>query len=401
MFLPKAIYCRVFQAVFKLALPILPYRDPEIINSCENVNVILEKENVQKVLIVTDQGIMRNKLTANLEKTLKENSIDYVIYDKTEPNPTIENVEEAVVLYHKHHCQAIIAMGGGSSMDCGKAVGARIAYPNKSIAQMKGVLRILRRLPTFIAIPTTAGTGSETTLAAVISDRKTHQKYALMSFPLIPHYAILDAKLTYSLPQHLTSTTGMDALTHAIEAYIGKSTTKKTRRLAKEAVKLIFENIEDAYHDGYNDTARNHMLLAAYKAGVAFSMSYVGYIHALAHSLGGAYNTPHGLANAVIMPYVLEAYGSSVYDQLYELAVVTKVCDENTSKKEGAMLFISAIKKLNENMNIPRKLDCVKKEDIPSLAKHAQKEANPLYPVPKLMTESELANLYLLFSTFE
>ena len=259
---------------------------------------------------------------------------------------------------------------------------------------MKGVLRILRRIPTLIAVPTTAGTGSEVTLAAIITDPEKRHKYALMSFPLIPHYAVLDAALTYTLPPHLTATTGMDALTHAVEAYIGRSTTRETRRLALEAVTLIFENVETAYADGKNHKSRENMLVAAYKAGIAFSKSYVGYIHAVAHSLGGRYGTPHGLANAVIMPYVLEAYGQSAYKKLYELSVAASVCDEKDGHKDGAEKFIAAIKALNAKMGIPEKLSGIKKEDIAVMASNAEKEANPLYPVPRLMTEKELEKFY-------
>jgi alcohol dehydrogenase class IV len=260
--------------------------------------------------------------------------------------------------------------------------------------KMGGVMRVLRRLPTLIAIPTTAGTGSETTLAAVITDGETHHKYAIMSFPLIPHYAVLDAKMTYSLPPHLTSTTGMDALTHATEAYIGRSTTKKTRGLALEATKLIFENVEKAYTDGRNHEARENMLHAAYKAGIAFSMSYVGYVHAVAHSIGGKYGVPHGLANAVIMPYVLEGYGKSAYKKLHSLGIAAGVCSEGDSHEDGAKKFIAAIKELNAKMNIPTTISGINKEDIPELARHAEKEANPLYPVPKLMTAKELEVFY-------
>jgi alcohol dehydrogenase class IV len=259
---------------------------------------------------------------------------------------------------------------------------------------MAGVLRVIRKIPTLIAIPTTAGTGSETTLAAVITDGETHHKYAIMSFPLIPHYAVLDAKLTYSLPPHLTSTTGMDALTHAVEAYIGRSTTKKTRALALEATKLIFENIENAYKDGKNHEARSNMLLAAYKAGISFSMSYVGYVHAVAHSVGGKYGIPHGLANAVIMPYVLEKYGSSAYKKLHELGIAAGVSTDSDSHEIGAKKFIEAVKALNAKMNIPTTLSGIKEKDIPEMAKHAEKEANPLYPVPKLMTSKELEIFY-------
>ncbi len=308
MFILKKFGCRAFQLAFRAALPILPYREPRVIPSCSQLDAVFSKENVSSVLIVTDAGIVKNGLVAPMEEVLKRNKLQYTIYDQTQPNPTVKNVEEALVLYRKNHCDTLVAIGGGSAIDCAKAIGARVVYPKKQLNQMGGILRVLRRLPALIAIPTTAGTGSETTLAAVITDSETHHKYALMSFPLIPHYAVLDASLTYTLPPYMTSTTGMDALTHAVEAYIGRSTNRETRRLAIEATQLVFENVEKAYANGYDPAARERMLHAAYKAGVAFSKSYVGYIHAVAHSLGGRYGTPHGLANAVIMPYVLEEY---------------------------------------------------------------------------------------------
>ncbi len=395
MFFLKKVYCRIFQLGFRAALPFLPYREPAIIPSCKDLDLVLKKESINCVLIVTDAGIVTNGLTSSLEETLNKANVGFSIYDKVLPNPTVDQVEEALALYKQKHCDAIIAIGGGSSMDCAKAVGARIAYPNKSLAQMKGVLRVLRATPTIIAIPTTAGTGSEVTLAAVITDARKHHKYAIMSFPLIPRYAVLDAQLTYSLPQQLTSTTGMDALTHAVEAYIGRSTTKQTRKLALEATKLIFQNIERAYFCGTDREARKNMLHAAYKAGLAFSMSYVGYIHAIAHSLGGQYGTPHGLANAVIMPYVLEEYGASADKKLHQLGVAAGVCRPEDSDAVGAKCFIEAIKQLNAKMNIPTKISGIKAEDIEQLAKIAEHEANPLYPVPKLMTAKELSSLYI------
>ncbi|MBQ8249529.1 MAG: iron-containing alcohol dehydrogenase [Clostridia bacterium] len=394
MFILKKIWCRTFQTAFRIALPFLPYREPKIISSCSMIGDVLKKEKSASVLIVTDPGIMKNGLTASLEVALKESNIKYTIYDKTQPNPTVDNVEEALTLYKKNNCDTLIAIGGGSAMDCAKGVGARVAYPKRTLRQMGGILRILRRLPTLIAIPTTAGTGSETTLAALITDSNTHHKYALMSFPLIPHYAVLDAALTYSLPQSLTATTGMDALTHAVEAYIGRSTTKGTRKLALEAASLIFENVERAYSDGHDHEARENMLHAAYKAGIAFSKSYVGYIHAVAHSLGGRYGTPHGLANAVIMPYVLDVYGESAYKKLHRIGVAAGVCTDSDTHEVGAKKFIAAIRELNAKMNIPDKISGIKKEDISEMAKRAEKEANPLYPVPKLMTKAELEEFY-------
>ena len=388
------IYCRVFQTAFRMTLPVLPYREPEIIRSCAEIGKAAKKEKISSVLIVTDKGIVNNGLVGPVEAALQASSISYYIYADTQPNPTVQNVEDALQVYHVNHCDALIAVGGGSSMDCAKAVGARVVYPKRTVNQLGGKLKVWRKLPTLIAIPTTAGTGSETTLAAMITDSITHHKYAIMSFPLIPKYAVLDASLTYSLPPHLTATTGVDALTHAVEAYIGRSTSKETRRLALEATKLVFENVEEANKDGNNHTARENMLHAAYKAGIAFSKSYVGYIHAVAHSLGGKYGTPHGLANAVVMPYVLESYGKSVYKKLHRLGIAAGVATEEDAPMTGAIKFINAVKALNAGMNIPEKLSGIQKGDIPSLAKHAAKEANPLYPVPKLMTKKELEQFY-------
>ncbi|MBR5155948.1 MAG: iron-containing alcohol dehydrogenase [Clostridia bacterium] len=398
MFFIKSAYCRIFQGAFRIAQPFLPYREPEIIHSCKEIGEILNKEKAASVLVVTDKGIVNNGLLTPVEDALKINKIPYSIYDDTLPNPTVINVEDALDVYHKNKCNAIIAIGGGSAMDCAKAVGVRVTYPKRTVNQLGGKLKAWRKLPTFIAIPTTAGTGSETTLASMITDSVTHHKYAIMSFPLIPHYAVLDASLTYSLPPHLTASTGMDALTHAVEAYIGRSTTKETRKLSLEATKLVFENVHVAYSDGKNHTARENMLHAAYKAGIAFSKSYVGYIHALAHALGALYGTPHGLANTVIMPYVLEAYGKSAHKKLYELGVYAGVCSKQDTYEIGAKKFIEAIKKLNSDMGICDKLSGIKKEDILYMSKHAEKEANPLYPVPKLMTRKQLESFYYKFA---
>lgn len=387
-------YCRTFQKVLHLALPLLPYREPEIHHNIEDVPEILNKNKVTSVLVVTDKFLSTTDGFHGLVKTIGEAGLKPVLYTNTQANPTIHNVEEAKKIYIDNKCEGLIAYGGGSSMDCAKAVGALIACPKKNLKQLKGLLRVVRKIPPLIAIPTTAGTGSEVTITAVITDSDTKYKYTMNDFTLIPYYAVLDANLTITLPKSLTSTTGMDALTHATEAYIGHSTSKETRRLAKEAVALIFENILTAYENPTNLKARSNMLTASYKAGIAFSKSYVGYVHAIAHSLGGQYNVPHGLANAVIMPYILEAYGKKAWKPLSELAIVAKVASPNDSREVAAKKYIDAIRELNEKMNIPTHFDVIKEEDIPVMSKHAAKEANPLYPVPKEMSAKELAKFY-------
>ncbi|MGN0334989.1 MAG: iron-containing alcohol dehydrogenase [Lachnospiraceae bacterium] len=346
-------FCRIYQSAFHAALPILPYREPKIFDSVAGLEYLLIEHKIKSVLLVTDHGLRSNGVTSHLEALLQENHIHCAVYDQTCANPTVHNVEEARELYIKENCEAIIAFGGGSSIDCAKAVGARIAYPKKSLNQLKGLLRVLKRIPMLIAVPTTAGTGSEVTLAAVITDSEEKHKYTMNDFTLIPSY-----------------------------------------RLALEAVQLIFENIETAYRDGTHRKARENMLLAAYKAGIAFSKSYVGYIHAVAHSLGGQYNIPHGLANSVLMPIILEEYGEHVHRKLHELGIAAGVASDTDTHKAGAEKFICAIRNLNRNMNIPDTLSGIRQEDIPKMARHAAKEANPLYPVPVLMSAKELEMFY-------
>ena len=388
----KKIYCRIFQGCFHLAIPILPYRDPKILDSIEKLPAEFAAKGIKKVLLVTDPVI--RSLTGELEKLLPAAGVECVVYDKTNANPTVSNVEEALALYVSQNCKGLIAFGGGSSMDCAKAVGARVACPHKSLAQMKGILKIHRRIPLLAAIPTTAGTGSETTVAAVITDDKTHYKYPINDFPLIPRIAVLDPKVTYSLPASLTATTGMDAMTHAVEAFIGGSTTKKTRDYSIRAVQLILQNIEKAYKDGHDENARRNMLIASNLAGGAFSRSYVGYVHAVAHSLGGAYNIPHGLANSVLLPIVLRRYGSKAWKKLAILAVAGGVALRNDSEQVAAEKFIAEICRLNAAMGIPQTLSGIKTEDIPELARRADKEGNPLYPVPVLWNAKELEQFY-------
>lgn len=390
----KKFYCRTYQFVFKIMLPLLPYREPQILKTNEDVVEVLRGQKIRSILLVTDKGIRGLNLTVSLEDCITKNDIKLTIYDETVPNPTTDNVAEALQLYKENNCEGLIAFGGGSVMDCAKAVGARIARPNKTLKQMKGVLKVGKKIPTLIAVPTTAGTGSETTLASVITDSETRHKYAINDFPLIPSYALLDEKLTVGLPKHITSTTGMDALTHAVEAYIGNSTTKQTREKALSATKAILDNLPVVYKDGKNLEARYNMLKAAYDAGVAFTKSYVGYVHAIAHSLGGKYNVPHGLANAVILPYVLKAYGEKVHKKLWEMGLYCGLFNKETTYEDGAKIFISKIEEMNKEMEIPNKMDCLKEEDISILATTAEKEGNPLYPVPKLMDTKELENIY-------
>ncbi len=385
-------FCRTYQFVMKIAANFLPFRQPEILEGLEKVPEQIEKLGIASVLIVTDD-VLHNKLHLidGLKEGLEAKGIKYAVYDKTVPNPTIDNIEEGVALYKENACNALIAFGGGSPMDCAKGIGCRIARPNKEIPKMKGVLKVMKKLPVIFAVPTTSGTGSEATLAAVISNSVTHEKYAINDPVLIPKYAVLDPSLTLKLPKHITSTTGMDALTHAVEAYIGSSNTELTKAMAIKATKLIFENLKNAYDNGEDIKARRNMQLASYYAGVAFTRAYVGNVHAIAHTLGGFYGVPHGLANAVILPHILDFYGEKAYVKLSELANAVGIKGTTEAK---AKQFIQAVKDMNAYMNIPTTIDGIKEEDIPTMVERAFKEANPLYPVPKIMSKEDFTAMY-------
>ena len=390
----KKIYCRTYQFVLKVAMPFLPYRQPKILTNYASLCDVLKNNDIKNVLLVADKTLIELGLTKELSEQLDKENIKYFVNDKTVPNPTTDNVLAGLEMYKNNACQAIIALGGGSIMDCAKAIGAKIARPNKDLGKMEGILKVRKKTPLIFAIPTTAGTGSETTIASVITDSQTRHKYAINDFVLIPSYAILDASLTLGLPPKITATTGMDALTHAVEAYIGRSTTKKTREYALNAIRLIFDNILVVYKDGKNLNARKNMLKASYLAGLAFTQSYVGYVHAVAHSLGGKYNVAHGEANAILLPVVLKKYGKGIYKKLQKICLALNLCDKTLSGEECAQQFIEKIEKLNKDMNIGTKIPQIQLEDIPALARTADKEANPLYPVPTLYDAKALQSIY-------
>ena len=387
----KKAFFRVYQQTFRVAMCVFDWSEPTLLEgpgSIRKLPEFIKSKGLNKVLIVTDKGLMGLHLLDSLFEELDKAGVEYVVYDGTQPNPSIENIEDARALYVDNGCQGVIAFGGGSPMDCAKAAAARVTNPKISVRKMRGVLKLHHKLPPFFAVPTTAGTGSETTLAAVVTDTATHEKNAINDIRLKPRFAVLDPELTVGLPPHITSTTGMDALTHAVEAYIGKSNVKSTEVYAEKATKMIFENIEKAYTNGKDIEARDQMLKASFYAGQAFTRAYVGYVHAIAHNLGGQYGVPHGLANAVILPYVLEYYGETAHKRLAKLAEIAGV-KTTGSDKERAEAFIEAIKTLNKNMNIPDGFDMVQEKDIPVIVERALKEGNPLYPVPKIMDKAD------------
>ncbi len=363
-------------------MPILPYRKPQRLNTISEVYSILKKSHVRRVLLVTGKHVRSCRLTEPLETMLQSNGIQLHVYDRTVSNPTVRNVEEALQMYLKNNRQGIIGFGGGSPIDCAKAVGARAANPRKSLGNMKGLLKVRRPLPLLIAVPTTAGSGSEATIAAVITNPRTNLKYPINDFALIPRYALLDAEVTKTLPPDITAATGMDALTHAVEAYIGHSTTAETRADSIKAVQRIFRWLPRAFRDGADTEARRQMLYASYLAGCAFTKSYVGYVHAVAHSLGGQYNIPHGLANAILLPVVLEAYEDAAVKKLHILGIAIGAASKEVPHREGAAAFIRSVRQLKQTLQIGDTIPEIHEKDIPSLAKKPPGRPIPFIPSP-------------------
>src|SRR5574344_268630 len=347
------IYCRSYQKIILAFSFTLKWSEPELhegAGSLKDIPFILNQKNRIHPLIVTDPGIYKLGLQSPLLQVLGEHKIAYEFYHDVVPNPTFDVVEEASKMYRDGNCDCLIALGGGSSMDTAKAVGARIVNPHKTLGQMKGILKVGHKLPLLIAIPTTAGTGSEATLAAVVVNPKTKDKFSINDPHLIPEVAVLDNTLLQGLPPAIIASTGIDALTHAIESYLGHSSTKKTKDYALKATALIKDNLYPFYQDPKNEKARAAMQKAAYLAGVSFTRAYVGYVHALAHALGGYYNVPHGLANAVLLPYVLRAYGKSAYKRLAEISDYLELASPSLTPGEKANALISWIEDLNAKM---------------------------------------------------
>lgn len=391
-------WCRVFQFGMSLASRFVYWPRPESVagnGKSLEIGEIIRKNGKTKVMIVTGRHVGKS-LAPAIKDSLDKAGIPYCHYDQVEANPSTTTVFAIRDLYKKENCDCFLAIGGGSAMDAAKGAGALVARPGKLPGQLAGLLKVGKKTPLFIAVPTTAGTGSETTMAAVITDAETHHKYAIMDPKLIPDYAVFDPELTRDLPKATTATTGMDALTHAVEAYLcWTNTTKESNRCALKATVEIFKYLERAYNDGNDMEAREKMLLASCDAGYAFSRAGVGNVHAIAHTLGGLYGIPHGLANAVILPIVLEDYGEKAYKKLARLAEITGIKTDG-SYEDKAKAFIAEVYAMNERMGIPKGIDVIRDEDIPQMVKWALAEANPVYPVPLVYDEEHCAEMIRL-----
>lgn len=394
----KTIYGRLFQTIMYLGAFFINFREPKIFNGKDSLELtikIFKEKRINNIFIAVNKTVFNLGLVNSYLEKLKENNINFTLYLDIKDNPSIIDVENGLNLYLENKSQVIVSIGGGSVIDASKIIGARATNIKKSVRKMKGLFKINKKTPLFIAVPTTAGTGSEATLASVIVDEENGNKYQIDDPKLIPDYAILDPNFLLTLPGNITSTTGMDTLTHAIEAYIGRSNVKKTKRYALRAIKLVFNNLENSFNEPSNIKYRENMQLASYLAGVAFTRAYVGYVHALSHPISGKYNLPHGLTNAIILPYILKMYGNKIYKKMGEIYDYVQIHQGLKTNKEKCEYLISKIEEMNKNMNINNILkDVIKENDIPFLVNHAYKEAYPLYPVPIMLNKKEIKIVY-------
>ena len=349
----------------------------------------------RKILIVTDSIIAKLGLLKGLTDALTAGGAQFVVFDEITPDAPIPLIEKGIAFYQRQGCDAIVAFGGGSSMDASKAIAVAVSNP-KPLRQLAGYLKGLRAPVPIYAVPTTAGTGSEVTVAAVISDPEAHKKLVIVDPRMVPKMAALDPSLMTGLPPHITAATGIDALTHAIEAFVGHWATPYSDGMALSAVGLIFDNLRTAYTNGKNLEAREKMALASTYAGFAFTRANVGYVHAIAHQFGGLYHTPHGLANAIMLPYVLKYSRPAITERLALLAVAAKVGSDGEATDVLAQKFLDAVDQLNHDLGIPAFLEALQEADIPALAKAACWEAHTGYPVPRYMSQEQCEDLIRL-----
>ena len=380
----EVLWCRTFQGVLKIGNYFMGYRMPKYLEGpgkIKELGVFLKEKGINDVLVVTGAGMVRRGQVQPMLDGFEANGIRYTVQTYTTTDPTSDDVELGYKTYKENGCKSIVAIGGGSRIDCAKGISAKVVHPKKAVAQLQGLLKVHWPIPPFVAIPTTAGAGSETTVAAVITDSKNHRKAAINDPFLIPKYAVLDPELTVGLPPYTTATTGMDALAHAVEAYTNHTyNTKLENKLAKEAVKLIHDNILKAFEDGSNLEARQNMQRGAFYAGRAFTRGCVGYVHAIGHTLGGLYGVAHGLAMAVLLPHVMKEFGASAHKRLAELADVCGIGGRNDAEKANA--FIRWIEETNAKMGLPDKFDVVKDEDIDQMITWAKRKPILSTPFP-------------------
>ena len=391
----KTLYYKFMAFVVTWLLRLLPRNAPVVYKGINSALVLCEQVAVlgfTRVLIVTDNFLGNSGILDGIKSTLTTSGVDFVVFDGVLPDPAFDQVQAGEAVYRSEGCQAVIAVGGGSVLDAAKMIAMLHTNPGP-LKSFDGIQKSKKTGATLFAIPTTAGTGSEITLAAIITDPVSHRKIPVVDSKMIPGYVALDAEIMKGMPPGITAATGMDALTHAVESYLSKASSEATEIQARAAVRLIFKYLVSAYRDGSDMEARDGMAVASFYAGAAFGKTSVGYVHGIAHQLGRVCGTPHGNANAMVLPEVLAAYGDCVYPRLAELARLVGVGEAGASDSQLAAQFIQAIADMRQEMELPLQPKGLKAQDIPGIVEEALAEAGGLYPVPRYMSADEVKHI--------
>lgn len=388
----KIFYYKIRAFAVTWILRLLPRNTPVVFKGRGSAIVLAEQVAIfgfRKVLIVTDSFLGGSGILDGIKQQLDKDSVAYAIYDGVLPDPSFDQVQAGEALLRTEACEAVIAVGGGSVLDAGKLIALLHTNPG-DLGSFDGIQKAKNPGTPLFAVPTTAGTGSEITLAAVITDPVTHRKVPVVDSKLIPGYVALDADIMKGMPKGITAATGMDALTHAVESYLSKASTPATELQAKAAVRLIFLYLARAWHDGDDMEARDAMAIASFYAGAAFGRTSVGYVHGIAHQLGRICHTPHGNANAMVLPEVLAAYGNCVHQRLAELAILVGLGERGEAPSSLTQKFIQAIIDMRIETELPLKPKGLEPSNIPGIVEEALSEAGDLYPVPRYMTDIEI-----------
>ena len=378
--------------VVRLLLKVLPIQLPVLFKGAGSTKLLIEQVSVlgyKKALIVTDEVLHKLGAIDGIKTDLERLGVEYAIYDGVLPNPEFAQVTEGLSLFKKEKCDCIISVGGGSVIDAGKMVAMLHNNPGP-LKQFDGIQKFKKAGTVQFVVPSTAGTGSEVTIAAVISEAETHSKVSVVDTKMVPQFVALDSEIMKGMPPSITAATGMDALTHAVESYINKGQNENADSLSKTSTQLIFKFLQRAFDNGEDLEARDGMALASFYAGLAFSRKSLGYVHGIAHQLGAICNTPHGMANAMVLPEVLSAYGGCVHEKLAVLACECGIGSPEASDAQNAADFIQAIIDLRKALDLPLKPKGFKPELVDDVVARALNESGNLHPVPRYMSRSEV-----------
>lgn len=401
-FAVEVFFLRCYALILKVAAVILPVPTPLVFagpGSRFQLCATIASSGVKKLLIVSDATLNKLGLLDDMQAELSKRGVDFVVYDGIEPDPTVDQIEAGFKVLKDNSCEAVLAVGGGSPIDGAKVIAA-MATNNKPILKMAGLMKVRKAILPLYVVPTTAGTGSEVSVGAVVSDPVAQRKLVLADLTLVPKMACLDGEIYLGVPPAVTADTGMDALTHAVESYLSRNHFDSSDQMALAAVRLIMENLPRVYADGKDLEARQNMALAAHYAGIAMSKAGLGYVHAIAHNFGALYHVPHGRANAMVMPYVLEYSKPACMDRLAELARTAGLSVTGDSDALLADRFIAKVREMNASFGIPAQLEALQAADIPRITKAAMSEARQTYPVPRYMSSETCSKLVAQIGTF-